>query len=302
MSTGWVEGEDIRCFYHGWKYDGFGRCLEQPAELDAFSSKVAIPGYPTREYLGLVFAFIGEGEPPPFWRFSQLEGEGELVVRSWSRNSNYWNGIENSCDQVHVNFVHRDSELAESGAQREIPKIDAAETSYGIRRDVTYSDGGVRTAHTIMPTGSLVQVYDEEAGWMPHLSYRIPIDDERHLNLTASLARVTGDAAERFNRRRRERAAEIAALPPVEDVVDRVMRGELYLHDIKRPDIVALQDAVALRAQPAIGVRKPDRLGKSDIQIIVLRKIWAREMRALANGEPLKAWDVPADLVATSGS
>jgi 5,5'-dehydrodivanillate O-demethylase oxygenase subunit len=24
LSTGWVEGECIRCFYHGWKYDGSG--------------------------------------------------------------------------------------------------------------------------------------------------------------------------------------------------------------------------------------------------------------------------------------
>jgi 5,5'-dehydrodivanillate O-demethylase len=301
MSTGWVEGDAIRCFYHGWKYNASGTCLEQPAETDAFAAKVSIPGYPTREYLGLVYAYFGEGEPPPFWRFSQLEGDGQLIVRTWVRDSNYWNGIENSCDQVHVNFVHRNSELAESGAQREIPKIEAVETEYGIRRDVTYSDGAVRTAHTIMPTASLVQVYDDEAGWMPHLSYRIPIDDTRHLNLSASLARVTGAAAERFELRRKARAAEIAALPPVEEIVDRVMRGELYLHDLKRPDIIAIQDAVALRAQPEIGVREPDRLGKSDIQIIVLRKIWSREMRALETGEALKAWSVPADLVATSG-
>src|SRR5437868_10725311 len=22
LSTGWVEGDELRCFYHGWKYDG----------------------------------------------------------------------------------------------------------------------------------------------------------------------------------------------------------------------------------------------------------------------------------------
>src|SRR5436309_14028425 len=25
LNTGWVEGENIRCFYHGWVYDGAGR-------------------------------------------------------------------------------------------------------------------------------------------------------------------------------------------------------------------------------------------------------------------------------------
>src|SRR5919202_5128287 len=31
LSTGWVEGDCIRCFYHGWKYDGSGQCVEMPA-------------------------------------------------------------------------------------------------------------------------------------------------------------------------------------------------------------------------------------------------------------------------------
>ena len=28
LSAGAVEGDAIRCFYHGWKYDGDGRCVE----------------------------------------------------------------------------------------------------------------------------------------------------------------------------------------------------------------------------------------------------------------------------------
>ncbi len=37
LSPGWVEGDCIRCFYHGWKYDGTGQCVEQPAEPKTFS-------------------------------------------------------------------------------------------------------------------------------------------------------------------------------------------------------------------------------------------------------------------------
>src|SRR6266542_3694406 len=46
LSTGWVEGDCIRCFYHGWKYDGAGQCVEQPAEDAGFASKVRIRSYP----------------------------------------------------------------------------------------------------------------------------------------------------------------------------------------------------------------------------------------------------------------
>ena len=68
LSIGWVEGECIRCFYHGWKYNGIGQCVEQPAEGESFAAKVKIRSYPTREYLGLVFAYFGDGEVAPFRR------------------------------------------------------------------------------------------------------------------------------------------------------------------------------------------------------------------------------------------
>ncbi len=301
MSTGWVEGDCIRCFYHGWKYDENGNCVEQPAEADNFAAKIRIEGYPTRTYLGLVYAYLGEGEPPEFWRFATMEQPGELLVKSWVRNSNYWNGLENACDQVHVNFVHSNSEFRASGALREIPHVESYETEYGIFRKATFSDGKIRLAHTLMPTASLVQVYEDEAGWMPHLSYRLPIDDDSHLNLTVSLAQVAGEQLERLRAKHKAQAAVMADLPPATEIVEKIVRGELYLHDLDRPDIVNIQDAVALAAQPPMGERTSDRLGKSDIQIIVLRTIWSREMRALETGQPLKQWHVPPDLVTTSG-
>lgn len=30
LSTGWVRGDCIRCFYHGWTFDGSGACVERP--------------------------------------------------------------------------------------------------------------------------------------------------------------------------------------------------------------------------------------------------------------------------------
>jgi 5,5'-dehydrodivanillate O-demethylase oxygenase subunit len=53
LYPGWVEGETIRCVYHGWRFDGTGRCVERPAEKDAGNALCRIPGYPVREYAGL---------------------------------------------------------------------------------------------------------------------------------------------------------------------------------------------------------------------------------------------------------
>src|ERR1700693_3266093 len=69
LSLGWIEDDCVRCYYHGWKYDASGQCIEQPLELGPFGDKIRIPSYPVQEYLGLIFVYLGEGEPPPIQRF-----------------------------------------------------------------------------------------------------------------------------------------------------------------------------------------------------------------------------------------
>src|SRR5439155_25006016 len=80
LSVGWVEDDCLRCFYHGWKYDGAGQCVEMPAEAPGFAAKVRIASYPVEEYLGLLFAYLGEGEPPPLPRYPAFEGPGVRIV------------------------------------------------------------------------------------------------------------------------------------------------------------------------------------------------------------------------------
>jgi 5,5'-dehydrodivanillate O-demethylase len=48
LSVGWVEDDCIRCFYHGWKYDGAGQCIEQPAENESFAQKIPTVAAPRR--------------------------------------------------------------------------------------------------------------------------------------------------------------------------------------------------------------------------------------------------------------
>ncbi|GFJ94146.1 hypothetical protein Prum_077880 [Phytohabitans rumicis] len=62
------EDGGLRCLYHGWLYGPDGRCREQPAEPphSRFAEKVRIPSYPCVERNGIVFAYLGEGDPPPF--------------------------------------------------------------------------------------------------------------------------------------------------------------------------------------------------------------------------------------------
>jgi 5,5'-dehydrodivanillate O-demethylase len=47
LIVGWVEGDEIRCRYHGWKFGPDGRCTEQPGEPKPFCEKIRIKSYPT---------------------------------------------------------------------------------------------------------------------------------------------------------------------------------------------------------------------------------------------------------------
>jgi 5,5'-dehydrodivanillate O-demethylase len=54
-----------------------------------------------------------------------------------------------------------------------------------------------------------------------------------------------------------------------------------------------LQDTVICVGQGAIADRNAERLGRSDAAVILLRKIWKRELRLLAEGKPLTQFTWP---------
>jgi len=91
-------------------------------------------------------------------------------------------------------------------------------------------------------------------------------------------------------------------LPSAREMADAVLTGSLCIHEIEdRLDIVNIQDHVAQEGQGAIPDRDSERLGRSDAAVILMRKIWLRELRELAEGRPLKTWSCPKGLLATSG-
>src|SRR5256714_2847254 len=82
LHLGWVEGDAIRCLYHGWKYDRSGQCVEMPAEDPSYPKKVKARSTPTREFMGMIFAYFGEGAEPPFPPFPAPREEG--LVHCWN--------------------------------------------------------------------------------------------------------------------------------------------------------------------------------------------------------------------------
>ena len=273
LSVGSVEGENLRCFYHGWMYDGSGQCVDQPAESKPFCEKVRIRSYPAREYLGLIWVYMGEGEPPPFPRYPEFEeGDYEVVIYP-PAPCNFFNRMENAVDESHLRFVH--STLGLTGC----PRVEAKETSYGIATKSVWPNGYVNGAHYQAPNASQFKTRGREK-----IAWRVPIDDEHYVSFNV----------EPFERGRRE--AETAT--PARVLGAKILAGDLRVSDLG--NILTLfetQDFVAQVGQGVIADRQNDWLGATDAGVTILRKIWSRELRALAEGRPMKKWVRPEGLV-----
>jgi len=283
LSVGWVEGECIRCRYHGWKYDGTGQCVEAPLEAEDLPQRIKIKGYPVQEYLGLIYAYFGEGEPPPLPRHPGLEQEGVIEASRFVRHCNYMHELEN--DSGHVPFTHPQNYgglppkgtfvLSEVQPQHLISK----ETRWGLTRST------VTEVHHVAPN-----IHATGRGYR-ELKYMVPIDDESYASFATELSPHTGEGA----KRREGKAAWAAKGYDVTDfdLIDSVVAGEVRLEDLdrERPGyLINIQDGAVQIGQGRIRDKSKGHLGRSDIFIVLLRKIKEREQRALADGRPLKQW------------
>jgi 5,5'-dehydrodivanillate O-demethylase len=301
LSVGRVADDCIACLYHGWTYDGAGQCVAQPAERKSFAEKVRIASYPTREYLGLIFCYFGEGAPPELPRLSVYEENTFHEIRESRRNWSCFSQLENSVDEVHFNFTHRQSKFTDVGLNEEIPELEAEETDYGILR-IGKRGNQVRRSHIIMPNCMYSMVFEHFKGWAEHIAWRVPVDDQSHVSFMIDCVHKSGAEAEEYSRLRQQHREDLKTLEPADKLVERILKGELHVDKVPwRPDIVLIQDGVALQGQPPFRNRRDDLLAASDRQLVMLRQIWAREMSAIAEGKPLKRWRVPSDLVPTSG-
>jgi 5,5'-dehydrodivanillate O-demethylase len=304
---GWVEGEDLACIYHGWKFAPTGQCVAQPAEGEGFARKVQVGSYPTREWMGLVYAYFGAGAEPEFPPYPAPEVEG--IIDVWTPYfvpCNYLQSYENSADEVHVAFVHRPggshAPLAEN-----LPELSAEETDWGMMRYGRRPGGKVRHSLHYMPAVTRVIVpplagMDGVGGWPEIYFHWTPIDDENHWWFITSLVRVKDADAEAFKAKRAEFRAKVAAAQPVNEVVRDVWEGRRRLLELDHPELAAVQDIVVQAGQGRIADRGHEHLGRSDVPLILWRKILGRELRRLAEGREPKAWKrPPPDVVPSLG-
>jgi phenylpropionate dioxygenase-like ring-hydroxylating dioxygenase large terminal subunit len=112
LGKGWVQDGCSVCPYHGWEFDGSGKCVEIPTvEKESIPARAKVDSYPVQEKYGIVFAFLGdlpEEERPPLVDIVEWDQDDWRANRLFvfEVGAFYERSIENGLDPSHNQFVH----------------------------------------------------------------------------------------------------------------------------------------------------------------------------------------------------
>ena len=279
LDFGRVEGDCIRCPYHGWLYDAEGHCLEQPAEPEGsgFKDKVAIKAYPAQEISGLVFAYMGPGEAPvlpTYDLFDMVDGVKGAQMRNV--NANWLNAAENIVDISHLAWLHGYT----------FPAYGAKKITYHWERkdygvDNVLLIDGVPDSHISCYAFPNVNRFSgppvEEGGAIVNsMIWRVPMDDE---SVMQYFVRFYASKTKSFKSLRSH--AELGKYKPLAE--------DWWGIDVSD------QDRMAVEQQGMRADRENEHLGVSDGGIILLRKLIREAMAAIEAGkDPLGVIRDPA--------
>ena len=195
LEFGQIQERGVRCCYHAWCYDVDGKILDTPGEPADSTLKDCLyhGAYPTREYKGLVFAYMGPPDKRPvFPLLDMCEMPG---FRADARKQEIWpcnwlQFMENVHDLAHLSFLHAlEGNVGFTQDLARVGELDFVESPMGmVFTDALRSDDKVWVivADFILPNihnvaGSLQMSFEErEAGRVapPILSlWMVPIDD-----------------------------------------------------------------------------------------------------------------------------
>ena len=198
-------------------------------------------------------------------------------------------------------FVHRGAYSASAENNRSgLPEISKIESPWGTTGYASFKEGWRNVFQFFMPN-----VYafrnpspEPECAWEDRMQWDVPLDDDHSLEFRLRRLPLTGAAADQY----RDRYGALTGEPKVSvaQMGEAVLSGEISFQDLERffkdkISLVHTQDYVAQVGQGSRAERQREHLGLSDTGVILFRKIWERELRALADGRPLKTWVLPQE-------
>ena len=310
----------LRCVYHGWKFDVDGNCVDMPNEPadSRFKEKVHVLSYPTAEYGGIIWTYMGPPEKKP-----ELPGheflrapETHRFVSKTLEFANYAQAVEGGIDTAHSSFLHN-NDLTKKGLRQidTAPRLEVEQTDYGFRyagiRDVGEQGNYTRIYQFVMPfhqfRSARVEGVNGPYGTPTMRGHMwAPRDDHSTMIFNWIFATdedkpLTPEWIERQERsagRWTEGESEIRHRTRENDwLIDRqVQRTKTYTGI----EGVNTQDLAVRESMGTIVPRWREHLGSTDKAVITFRRLMIQAARDLEKGidppgvDPDTYWDVRA--------
>ncbi len=204
LEFGQIEERGIRCYYHAWLYDVDGRLLETPGEPaeSTIKDRLCHGAYPTHEYGGFVFAYMGPSEQRPefpIYDTFEMAGYQSLARAGAVWPCNWLQVRENVMAPSHFIFLHgRPGNIGFSEDFSGVGELDYMETPIGMVCIDTRRLGDmvwVRVSDYVPPSmhqGCEIDRSPAERGVQPATvtTWIVPIDDTHTINVGLTRARV----------------------------------------------------------------------------------------------------------------
>ena len=265
--------------------------------------------YPVVEKNGILFAYMGPGEPPEFPDFDCfIAPASHTFAFKGLIECNWLQSLEVGIDPAHTSFLHRffeddnspdvygrlfrdksaDSNMPISQIVREHPRpqIEIESTDYGMRiftlRQLSGASTHVRVTNLMFPQAFIIPLSRE----MTITQWHVPIDDVRHY--WYAIFTSFGEPMNKDEMRRQR--LELYELP---DYVPRRNKSNNYGYDPREQmhetftgmgHDINVHDQWACKSMGPIQDRTREHLGQSDKAISAYRRILRQAIEDAGNG------------------
>lgn len=314
LAFGRLESGGLRCAFHGWLFDASGQCIETPAEPagSKLCTRIRQSAYPVVEKSGVIFAYIGEGEPPAFPDFDCFVApDSHTFAFKGLWECNWLQALEVGMDPAHASFLHRffededtsesygkqfrgasaDSEMAITQVLREYdcPEIRVAQAPYGMQlttlRKLSEEQTHVRVTNVVFPQAFVIPMSSE----MTISQWHVPVDDT-HCYWFAIFTSFTGPVDKQQMREQRLGTIELP------DYTSRKNKRNNYGYSAEEQQSqtytgmgmdINVHDQWACESMGPIQNRTREHLGTTDKGIVAYRRMLLEAIdSAMAGDKP----------------
>lgn len=190
---GTVSGENVRCPFHAWEFDGTGMCRNVPYAKNIppkVKDKPCIYAYPVIERNQAIWAWYHPEKAAPSFDVTELDEFAskewtDIHVEEWVIDSIIQETSENGVDAAHFTYVHQSKEVPAGEVKYDGPERHAFFESQtpDIDEDGNFDETGTKWRTSYLNTSSVGpgQTYQRFTGLFETLMQGTvtPINDEQ---------------------------------------------------------------------------------------------------------------------------